>query len=136
MCEELAPLLRREREIVCAKDNALAHGVGASAYGACRFRCLWVGVNANVAEIMSEARFHEGARFRIQRLTRRAQCFLDDGRRCIKPRLLKGSMQHQAFGRDGYWPWIRLFCLSGTFLIGHVFGTFSYGFPLILPTVP
>jgi hypothetical protein len=42
------------------------------------FRCALVRVNADLAEIMAEARFHKGAYRGIERLTGRVQHFVDN----------------------------------------------------------
>ena len=56
----------------CAKDNIASDRVGQRVHAARRFGGARIGMDPDVAEVMPEARFHEGAGCRIQRLTGRA----------------------------------------------------------------
>jgi hypothetical protein len=61
-----------------AKHDMAPNGVPQCIDRPRRLRGLWVRVNADLAEVVSEARLEEGPRLRVQRLARRAQNIVDD----------------------------------------------------------
>src|SRR5271157_1609795 len=64
------------------KDDLVATGESFGGDRSGGFGSNGAGVHTHLAKIVTEARLHEGASRRIERLTGRAQYFVDAGRRC------------------------------------------------------
>src|SRR5215475_6307366 len=62
------------------EDDVLPDGVSVRVDGARRFRRLAVGVNANLAEVVTEAGFHKVPRWRVQRASGRRERVVDNRR--------------------------------------------------------
>src|SRR5262245_16419683 len=62
-----------------AEDNLRADGVGQSIYCMSGFAGAGVGMHAHFAEVMSEARLHDGPCRGVEWLAGRAQDFVDKG---------------------------------------------------------
>ena len=65
-------------ELAGSKGDVGAHGVSESVNGTCRLGGAGVGVDADIAEVVSEAGLEEGLGFRIECLARRAKGFAYD----------------------------------------------------------
>jgi hypothetical protein len=68
-------------ELPCTEYDIIADSVCPCVYRPSRFRSLPIGMDLHITEITAEARLHEFARRRIERLSRRAQHFVHDRRR-------------------------------------------------------
>ena len=78
--EKPAPVLARRRILICAEDDIVAHCVSQRIHRTRRCCRVCIGVHANLAEVMAEARLHETACGGVERLAGRAQHLADDGR--------------------------------------------------------
>jgi hypothetical protein len=63
----------------CPKDDVIACGERESIYRTRRLGSFGIGVDAHLAEVASETRFHEAARGVVERLARGPQYLVDDG---------------------------------------------------------
>src|SRR6266436_10367825 len=69
------------RRILLRGENYIRSDcIGECIDSSCGFSGTRIGVDANSAEIMAKTRFHEGAAGRVERLTGRAQHFVNDRR--------------------------------------------------------
>ncbi len=71
---------RPRRVLSLAESNVPTDRVGPGIDCLSRLGRAAVGVNLDAAEVVTEAELHEVARLRVERLTGRAQYFIDDGR--------------------------------------------------------
>src|SRR5947209_16460647 len=69
------------RVLPVAEDHVPTDRVSQRAHGPRRLLRARVGVNSDAAEVLPETRLHKLSRGRVQRLTRRMQCFVDKRRR-------------------------------------------------------
>ena len=81
VCDELAALSGLWLILTCGKYRVLTSGVGRRIDGSCRFFGARPGMDAHIAEIVAETRLEESTRIRIEWLARRAQLFMNNGRR-------------------------------------------------------
>src|SRR5262245_48157861 len=80
MRKQLATTVRTGRVSPRAERNVVAYGIRMSDDRARRVSSSCIGVNANLAEVVREARLHERSRSGVEWLTWRTQDLVHDGR--------------------------------------------------------
>src|SRR5262245_37805757 len=80
------------------EDDMIAHVIDKSIHRAGRLCRLRAGMHSHTAKIVSEARLHNPARCRVERLARQAQYLVDDVGYGVDDRSMAGSaLQHRRF---------------------------------------
>jgi hypothetical protein len=80
MCQQQATRCTLRIVLARAEDEVVADSISQRVYCTGRFRSLVVRMNPYLAEVVPEARLHEGTRRRVERLARRPQHFVHDWR--------------------------------------------------------
>ena len=75
--EQFLPVQASRLVLLMREDDIAAHRVGQSIHRTGRFRCPGIRMDAHPAKILAEAGFHETARSRVERLSRRLQYFMN-----------------------------------------------------------
>jgi len=83
--DQASPRAGARRVLPRPEDHIAPHRVRQRVHGSRRLSRPGIGMHAHPAEIVAEARLHEGPRLRIERLARRAQHFVDNRRHGGRP---------------------------------------------------
>jgi hypothetical protein len=70
--QQVPSRVRRRSIVACSKDDVSSDRVRQRIDSASGFGRRTMGMHPNMAEVVTEARFHEGARFHVKRLSWRA----------------------------------------------------------------
>jgi hypothetical protein len=88
MGKQLPSELRPWQELAGAKHDVPSHRIGSCVDRFGRTRGVRIGMHPHLAEVMSKARFHEGAGCGVEGLSGGVQHLGDDRRRLRKPSLM------------------------------------------------
>jgi hypothetical protein len=97
MGQEPAAFARPRGKSVGREEYMVADGIGKRIDGLRRFCGPPIGVNADPAEVVSEARLEEGPGSTVERLAGRAQGFVDNGRSHVGGGLQRWSALESGF---------------------------------------